>query len=63
METTQSNTTENKVISVGKTLLYDRRTNLIDDFISLGGLGVSKCHQVSDQVDLFGPGESGLTAI
>lgn len=62
MEIAQSSTTGNKAISAEEILLYDQRTNLIDDSISFGGLGIGKCHQVSDQVDLFDSDESGLAA-
>jgi len=53
METPQSSRKGNKSIIVGGILLYNQLTDFVDNATGFGGLRVSECNQVSDQVDLL----------
>jgi len=52
METPQSSRKGNELFMVREILLYNQLTDFVDNATGFGGLRVSKCNQVSDQVDL-----------
>lgn len=52
MEAAQSSSSGNKSIRTGGVLLFNQLTDCVDDFICLGGLSVSICDQIPDEVHL-----------
>jgi hypothetical protein len=51
-ETAQSSRIGNKSIRIDNAVLHNQLTDFVDDATCFGGLCVSECDQVSDQVDL-----------